>query len=116
MAKSANLESLLLTYSSALSPDDIKDLIYIARYADGYFVDHGDHMTKTMWSEMKNDPYELFYPMVYFVLHYFIETTVDSPMFCSDNYFINFKSDENFLIRLRNKLRKSFHKYSVSNI
>ena len=65
---------------------------------------------------MKNEPHKIFYLTVSFVLHNFIENTVNSPTFCSEKYVLNFKFDENFLIRLSNKLRKSCHKYSVLNI
>ena len=38
---------------------------------------------------------------------------MDSSTSCSDNSIQNSNSEENFLIRLRNKIIKSSHKYSV---
>ena len=69
-----------------------------------------------MWSEMKNKHYGIFYLTVSFAVQNFIDTYVDSSTSCSENSVQNSNYEENFLIILRNKIRKSFHKYSVSNI
>ena len=45
----ADLEALLLPDRSTPLPDDINNLISIARYTDRYIVAHGDHITETMW-------------------------------------------------------------------
>ena len=71
--KRANLKALLLSNRLALLPDYIKDLLSIAYYYDRYFVAHGDHITKTMLSEMKNENYYLLYLTVSFVLENFTE-------------------------------------------
>ena len=59
-AKRAYLEALLLPDCLASPPNDIKDLLSIARYVDYYLVACGDHITKKMWSEMKNEHYVIF--------------------------------------------------------
>ena len=79
--KRANLKAILLPDRSAPSPDKIKDLLSIARCAERYFVVCGYHITKTMWSEMKNEHYELFYLTVPFAVQNFTDTYVDSSMF-----------------------------------
>ena len=41
---------------------------------------------------------------------------MDSSTFCLENYVQNSKSEDNFLIRPRNKTGKSFHKDSILKI
>ena len=65
---------------------------------------------------MKNKHYGIFYLTVSFAVQNFIDTYVDSSTSCSENSVQNSNYEEDFLIILRNKIRKSFHKYSVSNI
>ena len=60
VAKRANLESLLLLVGLALSHNDIKDLLSIFLYYDHYINFGHDHITKTMWLELRNEHYELF--------------------------------------------------------
>ena len=69
VAKSTNLEYLLLPDGSAPLSDNINDLLsfaryahrYSNRYAHRYANDCGRNITKSMWSEMKVVHYELFY-------------------------------------------------------
>ena len=51
--KRAELESLLLQDGLEPSPDNIKDLLSLARYADRYTNARGDNITKSMWSEVQ---------------------------------------------------------------
>ena len=59
-ANRSNIESLLLLVGSALSPNDIEDLLSISLYYDHYINFGHDHITKTMWLDLKNEHYELF--------------------------------------------------------
>ena len=81
----SKLKAILLRNSLAPSTDKIKDLLSIARYYECYFVARGDHITKNMWSGMKNDNYEIFYLTVSFALQNFTETYLDNSTFCLDN-------------------------------
>ena len=59
-AKRADLRSLHVPDGSALSPDNIEDIVSIDWYADRYVVICGNHITKTTRSETKTDNYGLF--------------------------------------------------------
>ena len=74
LALRVDLEALLLLDSSAPSPIDIKNFLSIACYAYCYLVACGDYITKMMWSEMKNEHYELNYLKGSFLVQNFIET------------------------------------------
>ena len=80
-AKRAELESLLLLDGSAPSPDDIEDLLSLARYANRYANARGNNITKSMWSEMKVEHYELFYLAGSLAVQNFTETYVDNSTF-----------------------------------
>ena len=71
VAKSTNLEYLLLPDGSAPLSDNINDLLSFARYAHRYANDCGGNITKSMWSEMKVVHYELFYLTGSFVANNF---------------------------------------------
>ena len=102
-AKRVKLESLLLPEGLASSPDDIEDFLLLARYANRYANARGNNITKSMWSEMKVEHYELFYLAGSFAVQNFKETYVDNSTFCSEGSVQNSKSEKNFWIRSGNK-------------
>ena len=59
--KRADIESLLIPNGSAPPPDDIMDLLLLSQYADCYTNTRGNNITRSMWSEMNLEHYELFY-------------------------------------------------------
>ena len=94
--KCAKLESLLLSDGSAPLPDDIKDLLSLAWYANRYSNARGNHTTKSMWSEINVKHYELFYLTFSFAVHNFTETYLDNSTFCFEGSVQNSKSKDIF--------------------
>ena len=119
-AKRTEIEYLLLPDRSVPPPDNIKDLILIARYAEGYVNTLRNIITKAIRSEMEVDHYKLFYLTGSFAVHNFTEIYVDNSAFFFEgfvhNILPNSPPDENQLISLGNKSKIILPKYTFSNI